>query len=116
MTVELAKPFQWPELPADKEPWSNRLWGMREELMEKRNEEHIQRQRFQIPLKSKQEPTKERKDLADLAKQLLSGEVKWTNDVSLDPKWDSVVQAQRRAEEAKETAKEATKEAPKPEA
>jgi large subunit ribosomal protein L23 len=105
MTVELAKPFQWPEVPADKEPWSNRLWSMREELMTKRNDEHIQRQRYEIPLKSKQEPTKERQQLADLAKQMLSGEVKWSNDVNLDPKWDSVVEEQRKAQEAKQVAK-----------
>ncbi|KAH6895779.1 hypothetical protein B0T10DRAFT_456027 [Thelonectria olida] len=105
MTVELAKPFQWPEVPTDKEPWSNRLWTMREELMGKRNDEHIQRQRYEIPLKSKQEPTKERQQLSDLAKQMLSGEVKWTNDVNLDPKWDSIVEEQRKAQEAKQAAK-----------
>ncbi|KAJ3520979.1 hypothetical protein NM208_g13496 [Fusarium decemcellulare] len=92
MTVELAKPFQWPELPEDKQPWSNQLWKMREDLMEKRNKEHIQRQRFQIPLKSKAPLSKERQELADLAKKIASGEEKWTNDVVLDPKWDKILE------------------------
>lgn len=99
MTVELAKPFQWPEVPDDKSPWSNQLWQMREDLMEKRNDEHIQRQRFEIPLKSKEPVTKERQQLADLAKQMLAGEVKWENDVILDPKWDKVL-AQKEAKKA----------------
>ncbi|KAK7427433.1 mitochondrial 54S ribosomal protein YmL41 [Neonectria magnoliae] len=92
MNVELAKPFQWPEIPDNKEPWSNQLWKMREELMDTRNEEHIQQQRFQIPLKSKEPASKEREQLADLAKKMLSGEVKWSNDVPLDPKWDKLLE------------------------
>ena len=91
MTVELAKPFSWPELPEDKGPWSNQLWSMREELMEKRNKEHIQRQRFELPMRSKEPLSKERQQLADLAKQIASGEVKWENDVVLDPKWEKIL-------------------------
>ncbi|RSL53121.1 hypothetical protein CEP51_014941 [Fusarium floridanum] len=92
MTVELAKPFQWPEVPEDKQPWSNQLWQMREDLMDKRNDEHIQRQRFQIGLKSKEPWTKERQALADVAKKYMSGEEKWSNDVVLDPKWDKILE------------------------
>ncbi|KAL7760377.1 hypothetical protein ACKLNR_010467 [Fusarium oxysporum f. sp. zingiberi] len=91
MTVELAKPFQWPELPEDKTPWSNQLFQMREDMLEKRNQEHIAQQRFEIPLKSKQLPSKERQELAKLAQKLLSGEEKWTNDVILDPKWEKIL-------------------------
>lgn len=91
MTVELAKPFQWPELPEDTSPWSNQLWKMREEMLEKRNEQHIQQQRFKIPLKSKEPMSKERQELSDLAKKLVSGEEKWTNDVILDPKWEKIL-------------------------
>ncbi|KAM0563337.1 hypothetical protein ACHAPJ_001055 [Fusarium lateritium] len=96
MTVELAKPFQWPELPEDKAPWSNQLWKMREDLMEKRNDEHIHKQRFQIPLKSKEPTSKERQELADLAKRLQSGEEKWSNDVVLDPKWDKIQENEKK--------------------
>jgi large subunit ribosomal protein L23 len=91
MTVELAKPFQWPELPEDKTPWSNQLFQMREDMLEKRNKEHIAQQRFEIPLKSKQLPSKERQELANMAQKLLSGEEKWTNDVILDPKWEKIL-------------------------
>lgn len=101
MNVELAKPFQWPELPDDKQAWSNQLFQMREDMMEERNNEHIRRQRFEIPLKSKEPVTKQRKQLADLAKQMLSGEVKWENDVVLDPKWDKIL-AEREAKKSAE--------------
>ncbi|KAJ6447096.1 ribosomal protein L25/L23 [Purpureocillium lavendulum] len=91
MTVELAQPFQWPDLPTNLEPWSNELWKMREDLMEKRNEEQLHQHAFRIPLKSQEAPSKERKDLAALAGQMLRGEVKWSNDAVLDPKWDAVL-------------------------
>ncbi|KYK59216.1 hypothetical protein DCS_00346 [Drechmeria coniospora] len=91
MTVELAKPFQWPELPADLQPWSNDLWKMREELTEKRNQEQLDMHSFKTPMKSDEPPSKDRKALASLAQQMLSGEVKWSNDVVLDPKWEHVV-------------------------
>lgn len=110
MTVELVKPFQWPELPKDLEPWSNELWKMREDMMEKRNEEQVQQHRFKIPLKSKELPSKERKELGDLARKMLSGEVKWTNDVQLDPKWDKILEQQGK------TAQLAEKKATEPEA
>ncbi|KAF7544222.1 hypothetical protein G7046_g9830 [Stylonectria norvegica] len=100
MTVELAKPFQWPDLPDDKQPWSNQLWQMREDMMEKRNEEHIHRQHFQLPLKSKEPLTKERKELAELAKQMLSGEVPWKNEVVLDPKWEKLLESRTETKSA----------------
>lgn len=98
MTVELAQAFQWPEVPEDKQPWSNQLWKMRDELMEARNDEHIQRQRFEIPLKSKEPMSKERKELSDMAKKLLSGEEKWSNDVVLDPKWEKLLEKKAASE------------------
>lgn len=91
MTVELAKPFQWPDLPTDLEPWSNELWKARAEHEEKRSEEEVDMQQFKIPLQSQQPLSKERKDLASLAKKMLSGEVKWKNDVVLDPRWDRLL-------------------------
>lgn len=91
MTVELVKPFQWPEAPADLEPWSNELWSRRDDMMEKRNEELVNEQSFKVPMKSKQPLTKDRKELASLAKKMLAGDVKWSNEVILDPKWDGVL-------------------------
>lgn len=102
MTVELAKPFQWPDLPSNLEPWNHELWRMREDLMEKRNEDQINQHKFQISMKSKEPLSKERRELASLAKKMAEGEVKWSNDVVLDPKWDALL-AKEKAAEAKAT-------------
>ena len=91
MTVELAKPFQWPEVPENKSPWHNELWEMREERHEEQQQQQAKGYKGEIPLPSKQPYSEERQELRDLAKKMLSGEVKWENDVQLDPKWESVV-------------------------
>ncbi|KAL7895216.1 hypothetical protein HDV63DRAFT_360766 [Trichoderma sp. SZMC 28014] len=103
MTVELAKPFQWPEIPADLEPWSNDLWKMREDTIEKRNEEQLVRQKMQIPLKSQEPVSRDREELGKLAKKMLSGEVKWSNDVALDPRWDQILEKERAGKPAETT-------------
>ncbi|KAK4067449.1 uncharacterized protein Triagg1_7629 [Trichoderma aggressivum f. europaeum] len=103
MTVELARPFQWPEVPADLEPWSNELWKMREDTIEKRNEEQLVRQRFQIPLKSQEPVPKERAELGNLAKKMLAGEVKWENNVVLDPRWDQILGKDKAVKSAEKT-------------
>lgn len=100
MTVELAKPFQWPEAPTDLEPWNHELWKMREDLMEKRNEEQINQHKFEIAMRSKEEMSKERRELKGLAERMLRGEVKWENGVALDPKWDSVLKEAQRKDAA----------------
>ncbi|KAK9435385.1 Ribosomal protein L25/L23 [Metarhizium brunneum] len=100
MTVELAKPFQWPEAPTDLEPWNHELWKMREDLMEKRNEDQINQHKFEIAMRSKEEMSKERKELKGLAERMLRGEVKWDNGVALDPKWDSVLKEAQRKDAA----------------
>ncbi|KAG6015084.1 hypothetical protein E4U43_005772 [Claviceps pusilla] len=103
MTVELAKPFQWPDLPTDLEPWNHELWKMRENMMEQRNEAQINQHKFQIPMKSREPLSKQRKELAGLAKKLQSGEVKWSNDVVLDPKWDALLAKEKTTAEVKES-------------
>jgi large subunit ribosomal protein L23 len=91
MNVELAEPFQWPEAPTDLQPWSNDLFKQREARLKENRKEQYARQTMKLGLKSKQPLSAERKELADLAKKMLSGEVPWKNDVHLDPKWDSFV-------------------------
>lgn len=91
MTVELVKPFQWPELPTDLEPWNNKLWHTREKEIKKLRKEEVQKQESKIPLISRAPYSKERKSLADLAKKIQSGEVKWSNDLELDPRWDTLL-------------------------
>ncbi|KAG5949791.1 hypothetical protein E4U53_005759 [Claviceps sorghi] len=103
MTVELAKPFQWPDRPTDLEPWNHSLWKMREDMIERRNDEQINQQKFQIPMKSREPLSKERRELAGLARKMESGEVKWSNDVVLDPKWDALLAKDTKAADMKET-------------
>lgn len=110
MTVELAQPFQWPALPENTQPWSKEMWDIREEkLAEQRKEQNMTR-RGQIPLPSRQKESKEREELRTLAQKMLSGEVKWSNDIKLDPKWDSIVaQAEAQAEASDSVREEAAK-------
>lgn len=91
MTVELAQPFQWPEVPENKRPWNKEMWDMRQEVMEERQQANVDFQRGNIPLESAKAESASRKNLRDMAQKLMSGEVKWSNDVDLDPKWDSVL-------------------------
>lgn len=98
MTVELKEPFQWPEVPEDKEPWNKRLWDMRQDVMRKRQEDQYNQANRIVPMLSRKSPTKERKALASVAKELLEGKQKWTNDVELDPKWDALMDKMAKAE------------------
>lgn len=91
MNVELAKPFQWPEVPTNREPWSHDLWKMREERKDENKEESYNKNRFKMALISQKPLSEERQQLASLAKQMLSGEMKWKNDLVLDPKWDMLL-------------------------
>ncbi|KAK5987925.1 Large ribosomal subunit protein uL23m [Cladobotryum mycophilum] len=106
MTVELDKPFQWPDAPEDLTPWNKELWDMREEDREEQSDlQHIHQQ-GKVPLLSADAWNKERTQLSALAKKMLSGEVKWENNVALDPKWDKILD--------KKVAKTAAKTAEKP--
>lgn len=94
MNVELAQPFQWPEVPEDKSDFFNNLFTKREEASERREEQPLvyarkRGARERTPIEKEQ-----RDSLAKLAKQMLSGEVKWSNDVTLDPKWDKLLEDQ----------------------
>ncbi|KOS22851.1 54S ribosomal protein L23 [Escovopsis weberi] len=104
MTVELAQPFQWPEVPEDLAPWSKELWDMRKESQEEQNEQQVQMQKGQIPLISRLAQSKQRKELASLAGQMLRGEVEWTNNVVLDPKWDKILEKKAKAKAEGEAA------------
>ncbi|ATY62773.1 mitochondrial ribosomal protein L23, putative [Cordyceps militaris CM01] len=92
MTVELAQPFQWPALPADRAPWNHELFEMREASFAARRDDQYNAANRIIPMASRQPRTEERKKLAGLAKDLLSGRKKWSNQVQLDSKWDAIVQ------------------------
>lgn len=104
MIVQLSKPFQWPELPDNLEPWNHELWAKRQEEMDKNAEEQARRGKFEIAMKSRQPLTKEREGLASLAKDMLEGKIKWSNDVQLDPKWDNLLKQQATKEGVDEAA------------
>ena len=98
MTVELSQPFQWPEKPTDLVPWNNELWQNRQKMMEENSEENYKQQTGNTaPMKSRERKSDDRKVLAELANKMLSGEVKWFNDVQLDPKWEKYVDDQSQA-------------------
>jgi large subunit ribosomal protein L23 len=92
MTVELAKPFQWPEMPTDLEPWNKELFDRREEKMDEQRKLQKERHDMTLPMKSRQPLTETRKELAKLAQKMVAGEVEWRNDVTLDPKWDKILE------------------------
>ncbi|PHH88572.1 hypothetical protein CDD83_7353 [Cordyceps sp. RAO-2017] len=96
MTVELAKPFQWPDLPKNRDPWSQALWQKREDIIDDQQKDQSLRQKAVIPLKCKAPLSHERQALARLAKELLDGRVKWSNGVTLDPKWDALLAESRK--------------------
>jgi large subunit ribosomal protein L23 len=91
MNVELVEPFQWPEAPTDLQPWSNELFKQRAERLKENRREQFLAQTAKLEMQSSKPVSKERKELAELAQKMLSGEVKWKNDVILDPKWDEIV-------------------------
>ncbi|KAL2208666.1 hypothetical protein CC79DRAFT_1366875 [Sarocladium strictum] len=91
MNVELVEPFQWPEAPTDLQPWSNELFKQRAERLKENRREQFLAQTARLEMQSSKPVSKERKELAELAQKMLSGEVKWKNDVILDPKWDEIV-------------------------
>ncbi|KAM3067257.1 mitochondrial 54S ribosomal protein YmL41 [Clarireedia jacksonii] len=69
MTVEMAKPFVWPEEPKDLSPWDQDQWKKRSDT------EKAIRESFQLD--ARQKPTNERLTIAEQAKALLRGEEKW---------------------------------------
>ncbi|PHH69788.1 hypothetical protein CDD80_6499 [Ophiocordyceps camponoti-rufipedis] len=92
MRVTLCKPFEWPERPADLTPWHNDLWKKREEAQDE--ERKLTRQDKgldKVPLVGQKPWSESRKKLASIAKKTLSGKIKWSNGVDLDPKWDQVL-------------------------
>ncbi|PQE06718.1 hypothetical protein CJF30_00008599 [Rutstroemia sp. NJR-2017a BBW] len=69
MTVEMVKPFVWPEEPKDLSEWDQEQWKKRQEM------ETRMRESFQPD--ARQKPTNERLSIAQQAKALLQGEDEW---------------------------------------
>jgi large subunit ribosomal protein L23 len=89
MTVELVKPFVWPKIPKDLEPWKKDLWDAREKSLKEQEIQMIAESRRQLPLPSRTRPSYEQKTISQMAKELLSGQTKWKSELKLDEKWNS---------------------------
>lgn len=100
MTVELVKPFQWPAVPDDLAAWNKDMFDQRQDKIEDNRRQQKLRHEMTLPLKSRLPLTDSRKSLAALAEKMLTGETEWSNGVTLDSKWDSILAA---AEGKKET-------------
>lgn len=95
MIVELVKSFQWPDVPENLDPWQKKLWDMREKMIDENQTANMNVQRGEIPLQAnKRTESKSREELRKKAQALLRGDVKWENDVTLDPKWESILNKQ----------------------
>jgi large subunit ribosomal protein L23 len=88
MTVELVKPFVWPEVPEDTENWNKKLWEGREKSREEADAAQKAKMTGEIELKSTLKQSEDRQALARKAAQLISGELKWENGAKLDEKWE----------------------------
>jgi large subunit ribosomal protein L23 len=89
MEVTMTQPFVWPAMPDNLEPWNKELWDGREKESQKREHEQMQQRKAQVQLLSRQLPSEERTTIAEMAKKLLRGELKWENGRVLDEKWNT---------------------------
>lgn len=90
MTVEMTKPFVWPQLPVDLSPWDKELYTMREEMLKEQENFREERYKGNIPLASDGKLSYDEKKYRRLAEELLQGKKKWTNGLTLDEKWDTL--------------------------
>ncbi|KAI1244433.1 hypothetical protein MGN70_014305 [Eutypa lata] len=87
MTVELAKPFVWPEAPEDKTPWVSERQARSQETPEKREaRQRLMQKTGKMPLRDEMKMPKGRVSLQEEAKRLLK-EGRWSNGRALDPKF-----------------------------
>ena len=80
MTVEMERPFVWPEVP-DLEMWDKSVY----EGTEKERDEH---QKYMAPDSSKLSPA-DRNSIAKQAKSLLQSTAAWKTG-NTNPKWEDV--------------------------
>lgn len=93
MTVELEKPFVFPAEPSKEEHsnWHSEEMQKRidtEKLYEARGKSHREKGTLTTPTMRATEG--ERKMLAKQAKDILEGKVKWSNQRTLDPRWQTI--------------------------
>lgn len=80
MTVEMEKPFVWPEVP-ELEPWDKKVFDAEQK-------DRKERQDAMRPDASNR-PTKERKSIAEQAQAILDGEDSWQTG-NTRSEWENV--------------------------
>lgn len=98
MTVEMTKPFVWPEAPTDLSPWDSSLYKMREGMLKKQDKMRAEAHKGNLAMASDGKLEFDEKRYRALAKDLLEGKTKWENGVTLDEKWEKLVE--RKSDEA----------------
>ncbi|EEY14789.1 conserved hypothetical protein [Verticillium alfalfae VaMs.102] len=88
MTVELTRPFVWPEVPEDLEPWNKKLWDAREKRQADQNITRNEQASGKLKYPSKEPMTSHRKAVKERAEMLLKGQAEWKTDAVLDEKWE----------------------------
>lgn len=106
MTVEMTKPFVWPEAPTDLSPWDSSLYKMREGMLKKQDKMRAEAHKGNLAMASDGKLEFDEKRYRALAKDLLEGKTKWENGVALDEKWEKLVE-RKDGEAAAEAAEEA---------
>lgn len=91
MTVEMTKPFVWPEAPTDLSPWDSSLYKMRENMLKKQDKMRAEAHKGNLPLASEGKLEYDEKRYRAMAKDLLEGKTKWDNGVALDEKWERLM-------------------------
>jgi large subunit ribosomal protein L23 len=90
MIAELERPFVWPEPPAEheREDFDYDMWKDFNDSQEVSTKMHQQRQEGRIPSRAAQPKSEDVVEMGALAKQLRSGQMKWTNNSNLDEIWN----------------------------
>ncbi|ROT40661.1 hypothetical protein SODALDRAFT_330403 [Sodiomyces alkalinus F11] len=88
MTAELTRPFVWPEVPADLQPWNKDLWDAREKSGNLASKtQRARHEEGNIGSPSKDPITFDRRELRQRAQKYLNGQLTWETDAKLDEKW-----------------------------
>ncbi|MBE3047305.1 50S ribosomal protein L23 [Candidatus Bathyarchaeota archaeon] len=90
MTVEMVKPFVWPEVPHDLSPWDKQMHTMREHMMKEQERVREIRHKGNIPMVSEEKLGYDEKKYRTMAQELLLGHKKWSNGIMLDEKWSKM--------------------------
>ena len=113
MTVEMTKPFVWPEAPTDLSPWDSSLYKMRESMLKKQDKMRAEAHKGNLPMASDGKLEYDERKYRALAKDLLEGKTKWDNGVALDEKWEKLM-GRKGGEAAAEAPAEETEDGKKP--